>query len=168
MTEQEFSESILQRLAHHFDIRREWWGTCFGKRVRIDALLKPKDVGEWKNRDIILGVEFKRDHFKSAFNKQLDGMKQCIDYSYTTWDGINDRIPIFFCPGFLISERDGYNPLVHLLNRFNVGELKVNGCYGNQSGNLMFVMSGYHVIWSIEHGIDLGKSWNLKSKTGAY
>lgn len=163
MTEQEFSESILQRLAPNFDIQREWWGTCFGKRVRIDALLKPRDTSEWKNKDIILGIEFKR----AGEGLKYKVAAQCIDYSYTEWDGIG-RIPIFLCPGFPgywlshIDKQKFYYPIAQLLCQFNVGEL-----YEGNHG-LTFQMAGSNQIWAeIKKGVFGCKIWTFKPRTGS-
>jgi len=159
--EKEFKKPILERLSHDFNIRQEWEGKCFGKPVRIDALLKPKDISLWANKELVIGIEFKRDFFESAVNKQLDGIKQCIDYSYTEWKGIG-RIPILFCPGFNISNNNGYNIIAKLLARFNIGELK------ETHRGLAFVMADQHFIWDEQTGVCEGKKWGMNNKTGSY
>ncbi len=161
LKEYEFKDSVLEKLSQYFVIKHEWEGICFGKNVRIDIVLRPKDTTLWSNKKIIMGVEFKRDFFDSAINKQLDGIKQCIDYSYADWKDIGS-IPIFFCPGFGISNENGYNSICKLLSRFNVGELK------ETHRGLAFVMGEHHFIWDENSGVCEGKRWSMKRKTGCY
>lgn len=163
MTEQEFSTQTIERLRPYFDIRHEWWGTCFGKRVRIDALLKPNDLTEWKNKDIILGVEFKR----IDDNLKYKAVAQCIDYSYAEWDGLG-RIPIFLCPGIPgnnlshIERQKYYYPIAQLLCQFNVGELL------ETKHGLTLQMAGANKIWSERRSGVFGcKTWNFKPKSGS-
>lgn len=160
-TEQKFKHQIIQRLEHDFEIRKEWTGKCFDKNVRIDALLKPRKPELWANKDLIIGIEFKRDIFKSAINEQLNGIKQCIDYSYTKWKGIG-HIPVFFCPGFKISKNDGYDTMSKLLGRFNVGELR------ETHRGLALIMAENHFIWDEKVGVCEGRKGKLQTKTGYY
>lgn len=167
MNEQQFKATILQRLSNSFQIKEEWSGTCFGKKVRIDALIKPIDNSLWKNKDAIFGIEFKRDiqfsfdpNNKQSTGGQLDAIKQCIDYSYTSFDNIG-RIPVFICPGFGFSSNEVSNEMQNLLGRFNIGELKVTDHDG-----LGLFMHQSIPIWSERRGVYKGKHWSLVTKTG--
>lgn len=162
MMELEFSAKILTRLEPYFNIRREWWGTCFGNRVRIDALLKPKDPADWKNKEIIIGVEFKRIDEEMKYNS----VAQCIDYSYTQWDGVG-RIPIFLCPGIPgnhlpHAQKQTYYSIAQLLCQFGVGELL------ETSFGLTLQMAGSNKIWSEQRkGVFGCKTWNFTPRNGS-
>ena len=64
-----FSKQVLSLLSDAFEIKTEVFGTHFsGTRLRIDAVLKPKDTAKWKNKNVVLGIEFKD-------KEKLDGIK---------------------------------------------------------------------------------------------
>lgn len=168
MKEKEFKESILHRLNPFFNIREEWPGVCFGNKVIIDALIKPKDITGWLNPDIIFGIEFKAS--KIGIGATSDHVKQTIDYSYSEFQGIG-KIPILLCPGINIIDEGILNStqlqfnketsfLLRVLSRFNIGEIK------DGHNGLSFIFSGCENIWSEKRGIARGRSYNFHPKTG--
>lgn len=51
--EAELIREVLTRLAPSFHVDREVWDThCGGKRLRIDAILRPRDTEGWKDADV--------------------------------------------------------------------------------------------------------------------
>ncbi|MEN9760217.1 MAG: hypothetical protein RI906_43 [Pseudomonadota bacterium] len=93
-------EQVLPCLEPHFQIHREVSGHHpIGKRLRIDAILVPRDPTDWARPDVALGVEFKRS--TAAGRKDSSKViRQCMDYTVTDWKGFGVGLPIFFCPGF--------------------------------------------------------------------
>lgn len=166
------AQQALAALEPHFRIHPEVWGTHpTGKRLRIDAILQPRDPSPWSRSDIALGVEFKADNVTQGRKDKAKIISQCIDYSLTTWDGIG-LVPIFFCPGFpevrlVHSERDPFflgardyregflhgigSTMAGLMGQNNVGELV-------QSKHLgwAFLINGHHRIWSERLGLKTG------------
>ncbi|WP_271785336.1 hypothetical protein [Aquimarina algiphila] len=61
LTEDKFQEIILELLAPYFTVEQEVWGTHFsGRRMKIDAIVTPKNTSEWRNKNIKFGIEFKK------------------------------------------------------------------------------------------------------------
>jgi hypothetical protein len=60
LSEAALSNLYLTDLEPHFYIEREITGSHFsGKRLRLDAVLKPKAASMWKREDVAFGIEFK-------------------------------------------------------------------------------------------------------------
>lgn len=164
-TEQEFKSSWLKKLDQHFYIEEEVTGIHLtGKKLRIDAIIKPKDTTDWKNKDIAFGVEFKSPTNIDRLNNQFSFMRQCVDYSYTEFKNYG-FIPILSCPSFEIdetySDEKSLKALRHFLNSFNVGEL----CDTYRGTSIRF--AEHHYIWvngKVQHA---GKTWGLKKKFGS-
>jgi len=93
-------DQVLPRLEPHFHVHREITGQHpLGKRLRIDAILVPRDSNQWARPDIALGVEFKR-HTATGRKDSSKVIRQCMDYTITDWKNFGVGLPIFFCPGF--------------------------------------------------------------------
>jgi len=93
-------DQVLPCLQPHFHIHREVTGHHpSGKRLRIDAVLVPRDSSAWARPDIALGIEFKR---ASALGRGDSSriVRQCLDYTITDFKGFGTGLPIFYCPGF--------------------------------------------------------------------
>ena len=165
MKEKEVIKLVLDRLEPHFFIEKEVTGfsPIFNKPFRIDAIIKPKDVSKWANKDIKFGIEFKefREHDVNEihFHHQV---KQAIDYSYSTFNG--ERIPVLLCPTIeKLKNHHGvfeYKILAKHLNAFNIGEIKTT------NRGLSIVFSDIHIIWSEKYGIGEGKTWKFKDRIG--
>ena len=181
------AQQALAALEPHFRIYPEVWGSHpLGKRLRIDAILQPRDPSPWSRPDIALGVEFKapteRDAGRRDRKENAKIISQCIDYSLTTWDGIGP-VPIFFCPGFAEiraaeADRDpfGFDDydygagfthgigflMAAVMGQNNVGELV-------QSDHLgwAFLSNGHHRIWSERYGVGEGKRNKLLRQVGS-
>lgn len=55
-----YADSIIKLLSNDFYIVEQVYGTHFsGARLRIDAIVKPKDISNWKNPNVCFGIEFK-------------------------------------------------------------------------------------------------------------
>ncbi|MDO6739389.1 hypothetical protein [Wenyingzhuangia sp. 2_MG-2023] len=161
--ESEFKKHWLKKLEQHFTIEEEVSGIHItGKKLRIDAIIKPKDTSDWKNKNIVFGLEFKSPTKIDRLNNQLNYMRQCVDYSYTKF-GDYGFIPILSCPQFELDETystsKALKTLKHFLNTFNVGEL--GETYRGYS--ILFADS---YIWS-SGKVELGKRWLLKKKIGS-
>jgi hypothetical protein len=144
-----FKSWILNKLKEDFYIKQEVWGTHIeGGKLRIDALIKPKDTSEWANKDIVFGLEFKSPSRLIKLGDQCHYVKQAIDYSYTKFDK-HGYVPILICPRIEFDEsysrKDDANLVRHLLCKFNVGELDYQE-RGHHHGLGIKMASKY--IWS--------------------
>jgi hypothetical protein len=170
-SEEEMAKVVLRRLEPWFDIEREVRGRhSMGAKCRIDAVITPKNGDKWKRSDVALGIEFK----VTAARLYHPGLKeltawtaQAIDYSFAEWDGYG-RLPIFLCPSPFSAHKFAEDPrqaaehfATGLLSQFSVGSL---GLY--KRAGLSFVMQGRHRIWSERFGVEHGKRWNVKPRTG--
>lgn len=180
------AQQALAALEPHFRVYPEVWGSHpIGKRLRIDAILQPRDPSLWSRPDIALGVEFKapteRDAGRRDRKENAKIISQCIDYSLTTWDGIGS-VPIFFCPGFreircahedidcALNDWDyntGFNHgigflMAGVMGQNNVGELLKSDHLG-----WAFMVNGTHRIWSERYGVGEGKRNKLLRQVGS-
>jgi hypothetical protein len=172
------ANQAIAELSPHFNFSLEHWGTHpTGKRLRIDAIAKPKNPSEWSRPDIALGIEFKA--YDKDSRKDVSAIvSQCVDYSLVEWDGIG-RIPIFYCPGFQLLEdyrnrTDYYDPFDSFFDSGNQTpeEYRLEGAAEfvagftgkNNIGELVhtyrlgwtFLFYGTHRVWSEKLGIRPG------------
>lgn len=165
--EKRLSKRVLERLSRHFFIHEQAHGTHWsGRRMRIDAVIQPRDLSGWKGEQPRFGIEFKNYH---AFNPSFD-MKdytkwwaQCHDYAETDFDG-HGYIPIFSYNGFshyagrLKSSTDRAM-VVRFWGRLGVGEI--------QPEDLLFVINGTNKIWSESRGVIDGARISMERKFGS-
>lgn len=93
-------DQVLPRLAPYFNIHREVTGIHpSGKRLRIDAIVTPRNPEAWARPDVSLGIEFKAT---TAIGRGDSSrvIRQCLDYTLTDFKGFGIGLPIFYCPGF--------------------------------------------------------------------
>jgi hypothetical protein len=165
--EKTFAKKVLQRLSKHFFIHEQAEGTHWsGRRLRIDAIIQPRDLSGWKDERPRFGVEFKNYH---GFNPSFD-MKdytkwwaQCHDYAETDFDGYG-YVSIFSYNGFShYAARIGNSTSAALAVRFwgrlGVGEI--------QPQELLFVMNGTNKIWSERRGVIDGARISLERRFGS-
>jgi hypothetical protein len=186
------ASEVLAALDPYFSFKLEHPGTHFnGSRYRIDAIAVPRDRHNWSRPDIALGIEFKAPTDRHELRRERKDnariISQCIDYSFTAWDGFG-QIPIFFCPGFaetkslrdrredwLFSKEDYHLGFQHgigylmeaMLGQNNIGEL----IYTSHTG-WNFLMNGDCRIWSErlgKHpgGVGVGKRHKMQRRSGS-
>lgn len=158
---------VLESLSPHFVISEEVWGQHWsGKRVRIDAILTPRDDSAWKTKSPRLGVEFK--NFRSfdpsfSIKDYTKWWAQCHDYAETSFDSIG-YVPVFSYNGFThyrqrISNEVAAAFAIRFWGRLGVGELRPD--------DLMFVMNGTNKIWSMSRGVIDGSRISMERKFGS-
>lgn len=130
INENSIAETFLHHLKADFIIQREVKGVHLsGKELRIDAILKPKETKGWLNPNITIGVEFK-DPSKISSSQgrgEYDLLAQCLDYSMTDFEGVdNNSTIILICPGIASDKNDVYR----FLSRYNIGYMDVSNDYG--------------------------------------
>jgi hypothetical protein len=171
--EQDVKLAVFDRLSPHFHIHEEVWGTHWsGKRLRIDAIVSPKDDSQWKTKSPFFGLEFK--NFR-GFNPSLD-MKdytkwwsQCHDYAETDFDGFG-LVYVFSYNGFSSYRTKTKNPTtaafaVRFWGRLGVGELMPNKHHTGRS-NLTLMMQS-NKIWSEVDGVKDGARISMERKFGS-
>lgn len=165
MSEINYSNSVENKIKETFHIYKEVWGTHFsGKRLRIDAILVPKDTSGWKNKNIALGIEYKDDkRIKGDMTNYTKCAAQCVDYANTKWDGFG-YIYVFASPGFNAYNGDKYFNFVfpRILSSLGVGEFKKHEHYG-----WSFWFQKDDRIWSEKNGVERGSHWNMIRKFGS-
>lgn len=181
------AERTLTSLSSHFLITEQVVGTHpTGKRLRIDAILRPRDPSPWSRSDIALGVEFKAPTDRPAERRDRKEnckiISQCIDYSLVDWDAFG-QVPIFFCPGFaeirsacdrdndpFFCDKDYAEGFKHgigflmagVMGQNNVGELVHSHHLG-----WAFLINGQHRIWSQKYGLGEGARNKLIRQVGS-
>jgi hypothetical protein len=165
--ESDVKRRVLESLSAHFTVHEEVWGNHWsGKRIRIDAILVPKDDSLWKTKSPRLGVEFK--NFRSfdpsfSIKDYTKWWAQCHDYAETSFDG-HGYVPVFSYNGFThyrkrISNEVAAAFAIRFWGRLGVGEL--------QPEDLMFVMNGTNKIWSLSRGVIDGSRISMERKFGS-
>jgi hypothetical protein len=168
-SEAELAERVAERLDPWFEVKREVWGThCSGRRHRVDAMIRPRDSGRWKNPDVAFGIEFKIP--KDGVNAWTRWLAQAVSYTHTDWDGYGRR-RILTCPGvtsWLDEDPSGSNPgrrdafmAKRISGQLGVGELVLRWHYG-----LTILVNGEH-IWSERYKVRRGQHWALNLESGS-
>lgn len=169
--------SVLSRLACHFHIEEQVWGTHWsGSRLRIDAILIPKDDSAWKTKRPRLGVEFKNSRLLNSdfglkeFSKWIG---QCRDYSRTKFDD-HGFVYVFACdllprlasgfsrlPDSHATECVAWRLYARDLWREGIGSLS------RDLAGFSFVANGDHEIWSEAKGVRVGARMSMERKFGS-
>lgn len=165
--EKDFQNNVLQVLAEFFVIDTQVSGTHFsGKRMKIDAVLKPRQLLEWKNPSVAFGIEFKSPNKLKSTTDKTHWLTQCVDYANTNWNDYG-YIHIFSCPAIFDTLLHTNLPesqwlLNRLLSNMGIGELKQHSSYG-----WCFYLQNSHLIWSEKRGVVAGKTWTLQRTFGS-
>lgn len=175
-TERSISDSILARLLPYFDIHEQVDGEHFsGKKMRIDAIVTPKDQSQWLTKPAHLGVEFKNFN---AFSKAFDfkdytkWWAQCADYANTKWDGYGYIFVFSFnAMENYLKVRQRLDPSApaeaeRFWGQMGVGDLSVGTAGWPPQQSLQFSLQG-HKIWCEIAGVKCGKSWSMERKFGS-
>lgn len=161
--EADLAERVLTLLDQHFLIDTEVVGRhCSGRRLRIDAILRPRDPGPWKDDEPAFGVEFKLVHQKSFDTRDFSAWaRQACDYTHVEWQGYG-RLMVFACPSPII-DLGGTDAwlMAHLLGQFGVGELAPR-----EQDGWAIMLHGDHVLWSERRGAAAAQRWSLRPKVG--
>ncbi|MEO3856150.1 hypothetical protein [Acrocarpospora sp. B8E8] len=161
-TEADRATWALAYLGQWFQVEREVWGShCSGRRVRLDAILRPRDSSSWKDEDPAFGVEFKLAHSGSTRDFTA-WAAQAVDYTHVYWHGYG-RLRIFTCPSpfVVLAERDGGDLMARMLGQLGVGELSPIQRRG------WSLLLNDHVVWCESDGPVAAKQWSIKSKVGS-
>ncbi|WP_204289144.1 hypothetical protein [Microbispora amethystogenes] len=174
-SEKELADRVLERLEPWFWVDQEVSGThCTGVRLRIDAMIWPRDFSQWKAPDVAFGIEFKavrtgRTLYDPGLNAYTRWVAQAADYTHTNWDGYGRRL-ILCCPGVVSAlkgyagTRDARGDLLvakRLMGQLGVGELVLRWGQG-----LTILFNGERV-WSERGGVSKGKYWSLRARSGS-
>lgn len=173
--ESDVRKKVLSRLSHNFSIEEEVWGTHWsGKRMRIDAIVIPKDDSGWKTKRPRLGIEFKNFRgFRASFDMKdyTKWWAQCHDYAETKFDG-HGYVYVFSYNGFShYRQRAGRESsaafAVRFWGRLGVGELQPTEDGYPRQKSLMFVLNGTNKVWSEARGVLDGGRISMERKFGS-
>ena len=168
MSEAAFKAHVLNILRDEFFIWTEVEGPHFsGRRLRLDAIVTPKNIATWKTPHVALGIEFKDDIRWNGGTKALTKwFAQCVDYAHTDWDGFG-YLYVFACPG-MIDELTGpsSSPGAWLLSRV-MGQLGIGELRFDPRRGLSFYLHESHRLWSQRDGIESGRLWSLTRTFGS-
>lgn len=163
-SEARMSGAVLAYLAQWFHVRKQVTGTHWsGKRLRIDAVLRPLDPGPWFDSNPVFGIEFKKTGYRSL-NHYMRWIAQAVDYTETEWDGYG-RMSVFTCPTitedclYLKNEANAFF-VTRLLGQFRIGELGYTA-----SAGWILRMTG-EAYWSQYRGV-YGPPKSLIPKVGS-
>lgn len=159
----------LPHIEQHFEVEQEVSGIhCSGARLRIDAIIKPRDTTHWKNPSAAFGVEFKSEAKMRAKALSSEGSRwlaQCADYAHCDFDGYG-RVYVLLCggfsPGSIVSGASPTQDLPRLAYHLGVGELK----WDRRSG-LSIVFAGEQRIWTEAEGAEVAKRHGLERRFGS-
>jgi hypothetical protein len=162
-SEADLAEWVYRELGPYFIVHRQVEGTyCSGRRrMRIDAVLRPRDTTGWTDQEPAFGVEFKNPAASTGTKSYTKWAAQAVDYTHTDWDGYG-RLLIATCPPVSEGVLGGVNAewlLVRILGQLNVGELGISPSQGwtlRVSGNR---------VWSQRSGPR--RKWSIKPKQGS-
>lgn len=83
-SETELAEWALGQLDPYFTIHPQVQGVhCSGRRMRIDAILRPRDASGWTDPDPAFGVEFKNPVTLDSTKAYTKWAAQAVDYTHT-------------------------------------------------------------------------------------
>src|SRR5262249_34150150 len=155
----QLSQCVLAVLGDYFAIDTEVGGThCSGRRLRLDAVLRPFDNDGWRDPDPAFGVEFKNVKESAGTNGFMKWAAQAVDYAHTNWDR-GGYMTVFTCPpvtaGISTGGPDSGWLMAHFLGQMAVGEL------GKTPDGWTMRLCG-DTIWSERYGIH--RKWSLIPK----
>jgi hypothetical protein len=160
-TEAELTTWVLGELAESFHIEREIRGShCSGRKLRIDAVLRPIDASNWKDAEPAFGLEFKVPDQETTRDFTA-WMAQAVDYTHTYWHGYG-RLKVFMCPSPFVGLHDREMPglVCRLLGQLGVGDL----CQLPHRGWSLLLHD--EVLWCQKDGPVKAKYWSVRSRVG--
>jgi hypothetical protein len=161
-SEAALAEWVYQELEPYFVVHRQVGGThCTGHRLRIDAVMRPRDSRGWTDPHPAFGVEIKNPAKADVTRGYTKWAAQAVDYTHTDWDGYG-RLLIVTCPPITQGVLGGVDAqwlLVRVLGQLGVGELGISSSQG-----WMLRVSGERV-WSQASGPR--PRWSIKPKRGS-
>lgn len=171
--EQTLSSQTLERLSEWFHVDEQVNGMHWsGKKVRIDAILTPKDTSEWKSASPHLGIEFKNFN---KFNPSFDirdytrWWAQSHDYAESCFDGYGHVYVFTYQCMTRFRQHFSHEAVLiaqRLLGQVGVGELCLGRGGFPSRQSLQFSLQG-HTVWCEVEGIKCGKQWSMERKFGS-
>jgi hypothetical protein len=168
-SERDLADRVLERLAPWFEIRREVVGLhCSGRPLRIDAMLRPRNAGLWRDPDVAFGVEFKLPREHASLRDYTGWIAQAVSYTHVEWDGYGRRM-VLVCPGAAswLDSRPRQDPdrgevmiAKRLTGQLGVGELVLRWTAG------LSVLVNNGSVWSERNGVSNGRNWGLSVRSG--
>ena len=175
-SERAFVDEVCAELAEWFEIEREVAGAhCSGRRVRVDAIMRPHDPGAWLDPDPVFAVEFKRGAFDTFDTRDFTRWAaQAVSYTHVVWDGLDRATCLFVCPG--VTARlaracgsKGADLHARLLWQLGVGELcyRTDGRSAWRPNGWELIAAGDHTLWTARRGVLQARHWKLRPRVGS-
>lgn len=160
-TELDRRDWVLEQLSQWFDFELEVPGThCSGQRLRLDAVLMPRDSSGWKDDRPAFGVEFKLPS-PGRTSDFTAWAAQSVDYTHTNWQGYG-RLKVFMCPSPFVGLHQSEWPrlVVRMLGQLGVGDL----CQIPYRGWALFLHD--EILWDQSKGPVKSKYWSIRPRAG--
>lgn len=187
MSEIDFSAEVLARLRPTFWVQTEVTGKLElpgmpPRRLRIDAIIRPKNPAGWKNPHVALGIEFKDPDQVYDTKEFTCAAAQAVHYAMTDFKGFG-ILPFVFVAPLAPGRKPDEMPKEtrNLLARLRVGELiqhpengislvvtaggETPGAYRPEDDRPVYNATGR--LWSEKHGVEEGGTRNLKPVWGS-
>lgn len=168
--EAQFSKRVLKMLEPDFEVLGTEVRGVFPQTkgdVRIDAIISPRLKSDWKNKDVVFGLEFKSPRTASGVGDVTRLIRQAQDYTRTYFHPYG-YIPIIICPGikpYFERQPDRhiskavYFFMSRLLGKNDIYELR-----NTKKDGIAITHNGDHVIWSQKRGVKDGRHMSLEVK----
>jgi hypothetical protein len=162
MDEEALKGAVLGILSQWFTVELEVWGRHpSGTKIRIDAVLRPKDREPWRSKDVAIGLEFKSPgSAKSHASRDSAVMAQTLDYAMCDFEGYG-QILVFICPA--PAQLRGEMVLFRFLAQYGVGYVELETI----RGVTLYLGDQSRILWSELKGVShLGRTTDLSRKVG--
>jgi hypothetical protein len=157
------SSKLLDRLSFNFNIKEQVNGTHFsGNRMRIDAIIEPKNRTGWANEDVVFGVEIKRGSGDTG--EYCKHFCQSVDYANSHFDEYG-HVFILCYPNYFPGQSQGRVFFDRIAGRLGIGFID-HRAWSDGTDELSIIING-HTIWSESNGVCEGSRWKLKRKFGS-
>lgn len=166
-SEAELITQVDMVMGTHFHIEREVPAqTPDGRRVRLDAVYRPRDPIGWRDSEPMFAVEYKQPPSSFDTRDYTRWIAQAVSYTYAP---VNDRrLAVFTCPSPITPLTTGtiYGPesgrlVARILGQLRIGELTPLEHRG------WSLLLNEHVIWSERNGVEEGSRWSLTPRSGS-
>jgi len=176
MSENDYSKRILELLKRDFFVFTEVPGVdIFGNKVKIDAIIEPKEPELWAVKNICIGIEFKRRNPQEKAKNYGKQKQQATWYMQCKFEGRpgGRRLSlVLLCPlniGFYNFSEDQFEKYCKDIDKIGIGTIRLWVPKNGREWDVHMVCNANSVQWSYRKGVIEGrknkyKRWNVSKK----